>query len=156
MPDIPTSSAPAARQWLYDAITAAATPDPDNKSAALLVCIDDPGTYQPDDIVSVGGVTREIGVNSLVGGGGAGWLEERYRITVDVEVYRGGDYPSVVFDRTSALVDVVIAVVRADPSLGGTVLVAKPVTSTYEGSWQEEHEGRLGSATVEIECFQRI
>lgn len=156
MPAIPSSSAPAARKWLFDQCTAALTPDPDSPNSSLLVCYDEPGTYQPDDMVSIGKVLRQIEVNSLVGGGGAGWLQERYTVTVDIEVFRGGDYPDVVFNRTSALVDGVVAVGRLDPSLGDTVLIATPTQSEIEVLWTEDHQGRIGTATVDISCFQRI
>lgn len=122
----------------------------------LLVCLDEPGPNQPDDIVSVGAINRDIGTNSLVGGGGAGWLEEKYRITVDIEVYRGGDDPQRVCERTSALADGITYSVRTDPTMGGNVLIARPVTSTYDGGWDDDHLGRIGSATVVIECYQRI
>lgn len=156
MPPIPSSTAPAVRTWLFDQCTATLTPDPDNKTAQLLVCYDEPGPNQPDDIVSIGGVVREIGINSLVGGGGAGWLEEKYRITIDIEVYRGGDNAKAAFDRASFLADQVISIFRSSVDAGGLVLICKPISSTCDVEWDEQHLGRLASGEVVIECYQRI
>lgn len=153
---IPSSSAPAVRQWLFDQMTAALTPDPNSPTSMLLVCFDEPGPNQPDDIVYVGKVTRHISVNSLVGGGGAGWLEERYSVDVDIDVYRGGDDPQTVYKRCSDLADAVVAIGRTDPSMGGNVLVGKPVTSDHDVTWDDAHTGRRGTATVVFECYQRI
>lgn len=153
---IPSSTAPAVRDWLFAQCTATLTPDPDDKSISLLVCYDEPGPYQPEDIVSIGGVLREIGTNSLVGGGGAGWLEEKYRITIAVEVYRGGDSAQIAFNRASFLIDQVIAIFRGSVDAGGLVLICKPISSSCDVAWDEEHKGRLAYGEVVIECYQRI
>lgn len=153
---IPASTAGAARSYLFQSLTAQLAPDMLNKSASLLVCYDDPGPHQPDDIVSVGKVERHISVSSLVGGGGAGWLSESYTIEINIEVYRGGDDPQAVYDRAASLCDAVVAIVRADPSLGGLVLQARPISSSHSVTWVEESMGRLASTTLEIECSQRI
>jgi len=153
---IPVSTAPAARMWLFNALTAGLLPDPADPASALLVCLDEPGTFQPADIVSVGKVTRQLEVSSIVGSGGAGWLKERYTIDVQIEAARGGDNARLAFERASALVDQVVAVVRSDPTMGGNVLWARPALSTCEVLWQDDHQGRVGSADLEISCFQRI
>lgn len=153
---IPVSTAPAVRQYLYNALTAQLTPDPLNTRASLLVCFDDPGPNQPDDIVSVGKVDRQIAVNSLVGSGGAGWLEERYTVEISVWVFRGGDDAQAAFARSAVLADGVVSAVRADPSLGNLVLVARPSMSTHEVTWDDEHSGRNAEVVLPIECFQRI
>ncbi|MEU5424028.1 hypothetical protein AB0H73_00230 [Streptomyces olivoreticuli] len=153
---IPSSSAPAARRWLYQQLTAQLIPDPVNASSSLLVVYDQPGPGQPDDIVAVGKVARQIDVDSLVGSGGAGWLSERYQVDVTVDVFRGGDDAQAAYERGAALADQVCAVVRADPTMGGAVLVARPVSSTHEVEWDEEHLGRHCVSVIEIDCFQRI
>lgn len=146
---IPTTTIPAARDYLFTQLTAA-FPQP------VLVCYDHPGPNQPDDIISVGDVHQDLAVNSQVGSGGAGWLEERYTVEVDLRCYRGGDDAQSVFARAVDMVNGVVNVVRSDPSLGGVVLVAKPKTVRYESEWDEAHLGRITNATVEIECYQRI
>ncbi|PJN22419.1 hypothetical protein [Kitasatospora sp. CB02891] len=161
---IPASSVPAARLWLFKALAAQLTPDSGlvngqghygDPNASLLVCLDEPGTYQPADIVSVGRVARDISVSSMVGSGGAGWLEEHYTIAIVIEVARGDDAQSA-FERAADLVDQVVAVVRTDPTLGGTVLVARPTTNTIDVLWASDHTGRVGQAELSITCMQRI
>lgn len=154
--NIPESSAPAARKWLFDALTLALPLDQLDKSASLLVCYDQPGPNQPNDIVSVGKVHRQIAVSAMVGDGGAGWLEENYTIEVLVEVFRGGDTAPAAYNRTSDLVNAIVAVVRSDLSLGGAVLRAKPVSDSTEVEWDDDHGGQLATSTVEISCYQRI
>lgn len=156
MTTIPTSSAPIVRQFLFDTLTAQLTPDPANTSASLLVCFDDPGTAELDDIVSVGKTTSQIGVMALVGGGGAGWLDERYTVEITVDVFRGGDDAQAVYVRASGLCDAVIGAVRADPSLGGRVTQARPISVAIDPELDAAHMGRRATGTVEIECFNRI
>lgn len=156
MTDIPVSTAPAVRAWLLAQVTAALTPDPLDKSAQLLVCLDSPGTFQPADIVAIGDVATTFGVNSLVGSGGSGWLEERYTVNVDIEIFRGGDSAQAVSDRAFLLGASVINCVRQDPSLGTNVLVGKPISSEFSGDETEDHSGRLGTLSIKIEAFQRI
>jgi hypothetical protein len=156
MTTIPSSTAPAARTWLYGQLTAQIEPDPDNPKASLLICYDEVGTDAADDVVIVGTVTRVIDVNSMVGSGGAGWLDERYSITVTIDIFRGGDDAAATFARGCLLLDQLCAIVRTDPTLGGAVLTARPATSQAEGEWDEAHVGRHTLITVDIECYARI
>lgn len=153
---IPSSTSPAVRAYLFAQLTASLTADPNSAQSSLLVCYDEPGPNQPDDIVSVGKVQRQIGVNSLVGGGGAGWLDERYTVEIEIDVYRGNDDPQYVYQRSCDLADAAIAVIRTDPTLGGNVLTARPHTSNHEVTWDDQHMGRHATVTIEVECFQRI
>ncbi|MFI0894891.1 hypothetical protein [Streptomyces sp. NPDC020983] len=156
MSTIPASTAPAARRWLYEQLTAQIQPDPDNTRASLLICYDEPSTDQPSDIISVGGVTREIAISAMVGSGGAGWLEERYTIALIIDVARGGDDAAGVFDRACTLLDQVVAIIRADPTLGGAVLVGRPVSSQTEGLALDDHTGRQSVVNLGVECYARI
>ncbi|MFE9372250.1 hypothetical protein ACFYM2_21120 [Streptomyces sp. NPDC006711] len=153
---IPASSAPAVRQYLFDQLSATLTSDPDFPNEQLLVCFDEPGTFQPADIVSIGKVSRQDNVSSMVGSGGPGWLEETYDVDVTIDVYRGGDYPQHVFARSVALFDAVCVVVRSDPTLGGAVLSARPTASSHEVAWDDEHKGRHCITPMQISCYQRI
>jgi hypothetical protein len=147
---IPASTVPAAKAALYSgALTAINDP-------AVLVCYDEPGPNQPDDIVCIGPVERDVTIGGLVGGGGAGWLTERYAIHVIVSCFRGGDDAKTVFERAAALADVVVNVVRTDPSLGDAVITAQPTKWLLEGTWEAEHKGRVATATGHIECTARI
>lgn len=153
---IPKSTAPAARRYLFEQFTAQIAPDPDSPRSSLLVCYDVPGPDEPDDIIAVGTVTRQINVNSMVGSGGAGWLDERYTIAVIIDVFRGGDDQAATFDRASTLMDQVCAIVRTDPTLGGAVLTARPVTSQTDGEWDSDNLGRHTVVTLDIDCYARI
>lgn len=147
---IPASSVPTAVGYLYDHIVTAVN------DTAVLVSYGPPEPNQPDDLIVVGNVSREIIPWQMVGSGGAGWLDETYTVEVIVSVYRGGDNGRVVMERACVLVDIVVAVVRADPSLGGAVVVANPALVDYEPSFDAEHKGRLVDATVSIRCRTRI
>ncbi|MFI6117476.1 hypothetical protein [Kitasatospora sp. NPDC051164] len=161
---IPSSSAPAARLWLFNAIKSALTPDPGvvsggsygDPAASLLVCLDGPGTYQPADIVAVGKVGRRIDVSSMVGSGGAGWLREDFGIEIVIECARGTEDSQSAFERTTTLIDQIIAVVRTDPTLGGSVLWSKPTRSDTEVAWAADHSSWVGQGTLTVECNQRI
>lgn len=153
---IPASTAAAARRWLFEQFTAQIAPDPLSPRSSLLVCYDEPGPNEPDDIVAVGTVTRTLDVNSMVGGGGSGWLDERYSVAVTIDVFRGGDDAAATFDRASLLLDQACAIVRTDPTLGGAVLVARPTTSQAEGEWDADNLGRHTVVTFDIECYARI
>ncbi|MFB7907646.1 hypothetical protein ACFC1T_14535 [Kitasatospora sp. NPDC056076] len=162
---IPASSAPAARLWLFNALKAALTADPGTVSgqgsygdanASLLVCLDAPGTYQPEDIVAVGKVDRRIDVSSMVGSGGAGWLIEHYTIEITVECARGTDDSQSAFERTCSLIDQITAVVRTDPTLGGNVLWSQPTRSETDTVWADDHSSWVGQGTLTVDCNQRI
>jgi hypothetical protein len=156
MTPIPSSTAPAARQWIYDQCSALLTPDPLSPSSSLLVCFDEPGPNQPDDIVSVGAVSRAFEPGSFVAGGGAGWLKERYTITVSIDVFRGGDDAQATYTRAQVLADGVIAAVRSDLTLGGAVITATPLVDSSQGEWDQEHLGRHVTSTIEISCLAYI
>lgn len=153
---IPASTSTAVRQYLYDTLSANLTADLLSKTSSLLVCFDTPGPNEPDDIVSIGRVARDIKPSAVVGGGGAGWLEERYTVTLTFDVYRGGDDAQGVYARAQTLADQCIALIRTDPSMGGLVLISKPIRHSAEVDWDENHLGRHCTAELEIECFQRI
>jgi len=147
---IPASTVPAAVTYIHSHITTAIN------DAAVLVSYGPPGTNQPDDMIVVGNVNREVGPIQMVGSGQAGWLDEIYTIDVIASVFRGGDNGQTVMERAAALADVVVAVVRTDPSLGGAVIVAYPTTVDYEQNWDDQHKGRVVDATVTIRCRARI
>lgn len=153
---IPSSTAPAVRQWLYDQCTAQLAPDPVNTRASLLVCFDQPGPNEPDDIVAIGAVRRQLKVASMVGGGGAGWLDESYTVAIVIDVFRAADSGQVAYSRAMDLANAVIALVRTDLTLGGHVIQAKPTGDDAEVEWDSEHGGKRATVTVEIECVMRI
>lgn len=147
---IPASTVPAAKAFLVTAITTAIN------DTSVLVSYDEPGTYQTDDIVMVGRVDRQVERHAFVGSGGAQWLYEIYTIEVVVRAYRGGDDAQTVFERACALADVVASAVRTDPTLGGVVLVANPSTAAIEPDWDDNHLGRIATATIGVLCEAQI
>jgi len=153
---IPSSTAPAVRQWLYDQCTAGLAPDPDNVRASLLVCFDQPGPDNPDDIVAIGKVRRQLTAAAMIGGGGSGWLDENYTVEIVVDVFRGSDGGQVAYERAMTLANAVIAIVRSDLTLGGNVIRSQPKGDDAEVEWDSEHGGKRACVTVEIECVTRI
>lgn len=149
--DIPASSIPAARTYIHDGLQVQLA-----GAQNLLVCYDEPGPYQPDDIIVVGEVHQTYSPEQTVGSGGRLWLREDYTVSVIISVYRGGDDPAAVFARGRQLADLVVAVVRADPSLGGAVDRARPSTVSHVSAWNEEHSGRVCDIDIGIDCMNTI
>jgi len=140
----PPSSVKATRESLFTQLQSQVT------GPNVLVCLGEPGPYQPDDIIAVGNVHRTTNPSHLVGSGGTGWLDETFQIQVLVEIYRGGDDEPGAFGRLCDVVDQVEAAVRADPSIGGLVLFAYPQQVSYESGWEADHKGRLATAVLSI------
>lgn len=146
--DIPASSIPAARGYLFDNLSAQLL-----GVGNLLVCYDEPGPNLPDDIICVGEVQQTYSPEQTVGSGGRFWLREDYTITVTVSVYRGGDDALGVFARARELADLVVAVARADPSFGGAVDRGRPGALSHQSGWTEDHNGRLCEIAIGIDCM---
>ena len=146
----PVSTIPAVKAYLVALITTAVN------DTTVLICYDDPGTNQPDDIIAVRDVEQTLAPYELVGGGGAGWLYETYKVEIVVDVYRGGDFPQLVFERACALVAIVENAIRADPSLAGRVVTARPAGTHYASSWEDDGKGRTCAAamTIDVEARQ--
>lgn len=149
--DIPASSIPAARAWLFAQLQVQLP-----FSSGVLVCLDEPGPNQPDDIVSVGDVHQTYSPFAGVGSGGEGWLREDYSVEVTVDCYRGGDDAAGVFAAARTLADLVVNVVRSDPSLGDAVDRARPGTVLHTSAWDEDHKGRQTVITIPIECLKTL
>lgn len=153
---IPPTTSTLARQYLFDNLTSVLPADTEN-GASLVVCFDGP-TYRSDDIVSVGDVAIDYEFSGFVGSGGAGWLRERYALTVQIDVFRGGDDAQMTYARASYLSDLVCALVRYDVTLGTEgnvrpqpqIVTATPKASRIESEWDEDNRGRHSFATVEI------
>lgn len=147
---IPGSITKAAKAWIFSALDAALSADSGN---SFLVCYDEPGPNQPDDIVSVGAVDRTLARAGMVGSLGAGAFQDTITVHVIVSVYRGGDVAQTVFERACDLIDGVIDVIRADPTLGGIALRAWPKSFVVgAAAWEEDHKGRVSETDIPIEC----
>lgn len=145
----PASTIPEVKAYLVELITTAVN-DP-----TVLVCYDDPGPNQPDDIIAVRDVEQTLAPFELVGGGGPGWLYETYKVEIVVDVYRGGDFPRLVFERACALVAIIENAIRADPSLASRVVTARPAGTHYASSWEDDGKGRTCAANMQIEIENR-
>lgn len=148
---IPASTVPAAKAWLFTAITAQIN-DP-----TVQVVYDEPGTYENDDIIMVGDVRRTPSPLSMVGTMGAYALQEDYEIDVVVSVYRGGDNAQTVYERACTLANTVEYVVRNDPTLGGAVPKAIPsVGDMPRTQWTENKNGLIAEFRIPIRCLAVI
>ena len=137
---IPVSTVPAVKAYLVTQLTATLTAATGKQ---LGVFYDEPGPFQPDDVVSVGDVTSFVSApGAMVGGGGAGWIEERYTLEVVIDVFRGGDQAQTAYERAWALLAGVCSLVRTDPSLGSRVVEARPGQVTTTSEWDADHKGR--------------
>jgi hypothetical protein len=147
MTDIPASSIPDAKCYLFDQLTAAMAGTP------VGVYMDLPPNDPPveDDVIVVGDIEQVMEPWQLVGSGGAGWLYEKYSIQIEISVYRGGDDARAVLTQAAALVLQVCTVVRADPSLDGNVLQAYPAGAHYQSGWSDEGaSGRVTDVDMRI------
>lgn len=155
-PGIPGSSIALAVQWLFNGIRAVVQAAPD--ADGLLVCLGEPGTYQPQDVVYIDDVRQTYQPEMTTGSGGALWLREDYSITVKIDAYRGGDDQIGVLMRARQIADQVVGVVRADPSMGGSVTRARPASAEHVFGWATadgEHagSGRRAEITLVIDVF---
>lgn len=111
-------------------------------AAPVLVSYGEPGPYLPDDIVAVLDANQTFEQMAMIGSGASKWLEETYTLEVKVDCFQGGDLAQTVEERALSLASVVVDVVRADPSLGGLVIEARPLYMRSTGSWDDDHKGR--------------
>lgn len=146
---IPVSTVPAVKAYLLAQLVAGLAAASNEQ---LLVEYDDPGPYQPGDVVSVGDVTSYVAApGAMVGGGGAGWIEEQYSLEIHIDVFRGGDYAQTVFERAWTLNAGICSVIRTDPSLGQRVIEARPGVATSSSSWDEDRLGRRVRLTQAVD-----
>lgn len=151
----PVSIMKAAKGWLFTQLTASLTPA--DAKTGLLVSYDSPGTYLPPDIVAVRNGERSVAAAGMTGSMGAGALQEQVDLLITIEVYRGGDNAQLVFERACDLVDATVAVVRADPTLGGVALRCAPLSVTYgEAAWTDDKSGRVCGCGVQVSAFALI
>lgn len=147
------STVPAVKAALFNGIKTQIA------DSSVLVSYDEPGEFQPDDIVVIGNVSRSVEVHAMVGSGGTGWLEETYTVDIVISVYRGGDDPQTVFERACTLAAAVETFVRNDPYLGlnaSGVIVSWPIQAEYVGEWEEDHRGRMCTVNLQIHVLARI
>lgn len=146
---IPNSTVPAVKIYLLNLLGSTLTQEPGYQ---LVVCLDDPGPEQPDDIVSIGAVQRKAELYQMIGSMNAGSFLETYDMHIVISTFRGGPDQGWPFQRAWALASAVEAAVRADPTCAGNVIKADPKESRDTSSWEPEHKGRL----VEVEIILSV
>jgi hypothetical protein len=109
------------------------------------------GVQIPDDLIIIGEQTRQAYQPTVMrGDGGAGWLQEDYKTTLVVDVYRGGDDSTVAQSRLFTLVNAVDDAIRNDPSLNTTVILAWPSAHNYTLDWEPDAKGWIARCDMEI------
>lgn len=142
---IPVSTAPAVRTYLFNAVTTAvaARAYADPGVQVSLGELSDPEDYS--DIIVIGKtVIRTPNVHRMVGSGGPHWLREDYTVSIHITCADMHSPDFVAVDaRGYELLALVETVVRADPGLGGLVIVAKPGPSHAESEYDSNHSGAI-------------
>lgn len=148
---IPTSTVPAARQYLVTGIRSAA-------GSQAEVFDGDADHLDHENWITVGGVTRQVAPLAMVGNGGQFWREERYSVAIEINCFVAGRENSMQQANTNAyaLLAIVESVVRQDPSLGGLVIQAAPKSSTSIPSWDEEGQGAELILNASIEVYTTL
>lgn len=147
----PVSTIPAVKCYLVAAVKMR----PEIESPTL-VTYGEPGTYLPRDIICVLDATQAFTVAAMVGSGATHWLDETYSIDIVVDCFLGGDDPRKVEERALYLAGIVVDVVRTDPSLGGLVIQAKPLSLRTSGAWEDKHKGRRGLVYLSFEILTQL
>ena len=135
---IPVSTVPAVMSYLLTQVSAACAADPAVLAGTdeILVKTGEPAKNLPPNVIQFGAVSRRVKWESFVGGGGNDALYETYDINLDI--YTALAYGDVsddsavalqVIQRAWQLLGYVETAVRADPSLGGLVDIAYPLSS---------------------------
>ena len=158
MTTYPTSTAPAAKAWLFGQLQSTLTADPASVlevSYASRVDMDN----SPDDQVWMGGiVNRVVSPLALVGNLGQDALQEQYDLEVRISCYRGGDSGDIAEARAWALAGQVETVARTDPTFGGLLYMSRPNMSSSGTDWSDEENanGRIADLTLTIQCFATL
>ena len=141
---IPVSTVDTTRDYLVSHITTQVA------DTSVLVCFDQPGTNQPEDVISVGDIILDATLHAFVGNLANHSMMENYTVEVTIRVVRANDDPQTVWKRAKALSDAVDTVVRTDPSLGSTVIVAYPSRAVFAAAVIADHTGRMVTVTKTI------
>lgn len=148
---IPVSTVPAVLSYLLTNVTAACNADAAvlQGTDQILVKLGQPSRDNPPNMVEFGRISRRVKWESFVGGGGADALYEIYDIDLSVYSWLGygdvSDDSSValqVMQRAWQILGYIETVVRTDPSLGGLVDIAYPLSSdSPDPEWTEQPVG---------------
>ena len=155
----PVSTVPSVKRYLAEQIQSALNELPIIPGLpAPIVVYDAPGLYRPNDIIAVGQVyQRYVKQMAMVGSGGAGWLQEDYEIEIVTDVFRAGETLQIdAYERAWLLNSLVEEVFRADPSLGGRVIVSRSDFSIDGSQWEKDHKGWMVNVVNRFKILARI
>ena len=160
MTTYPTSTAPAAKAWLFGQMQDTLTADADWTFSCTYATEIDTET-SPDDQVWMGDITsRQVTPLAMVGNLGAGSLQESYDLVVNISCARMTDQPEAAETRAFDLCGQVETIVRTDPTMGGNTYLARPNQSSCTVDWSAEDaeaaNGRIATLTLSISCFAQI
>jgi hypothetical protein len=153
-----TSTVPAVRNYLLQQITELVKAEnfSDPEVTVVLSGLENPETT--DDVILIGGqVKRTPKTTRFVGGGGPGWIEEYYTISVNImcAAYSDTDFEAVDA-RAYYLLALCEQAVRDDPSLGQLVTSAAPGVADILHAFATEHTGATVEIMAEVECNATI
>lgn len=165
MTTYPTSTAPAAKAWLYaQMVTSLAAAS--GATFQLSYATDVTNPDNPDDMVWLGKVAnRVVSPFAMVGNLGQYSLQEEYDLEVNVSCFRAGeendadsttDPAGIAETRAWALAGSVETIVRTDPTFGGNVITSRPDQSECDVDWDDAGNGRIATLTLTIHCFATI
>jgi hypothetical protein len=157
---IPVSTAPQAVLYLYNAIADQVANDPTPTN--IYLCIGDPGTPDPPDIIEVcAGIVNNWEHFTLVGSGGPKAGYEKYQITYKISSAQAGDTEAdiapVLMPRVWALHSYVDTAVRTDPSFGGLLVEGWPGQVTGGSpKWADSGTFMLCELTGRVQCEAQL
>lgn len=143
------SSIAAARAALYDLLAAA------EGLAGVQVVFGAPDAYERQEVVALLGFGPVDDEPAAIG---QARHDERYRIETKLKVHNpAADLGITVETRAMALYNVVRAVIAANPTLSGSVVIARPSGSdTSPGPQSAEGGGFVMFVSCFTECVARI
>lgn len=156
MTTYPTSTAQAAKAWLFGQMQTTLTAASDATFEVTYATQVDT-INSPDDQVYMGKIANRVVSNfAMVGNLGQWSLQEEYDLEVYVSCWRGGNQPDVAEARAWALAGSIETIARTDPTLGANVLTSRPNMSDSDVDWDEAGNGRIATVTLSIHCLATL
>ena len=149
---IPVSTVPLAIAAMTSQIQTQVNTGEGSNAAAVAVFTGDEDINRPNDRIIVGTmVNRTVTDEAFLGSLQTGSVEERYTVDVLVSSYSGDPDGVANMNRAWVLVGYVEEAVRTDPTLGTTVLIARPAaTKDGQSYWTTSPVGRQCDIVVSI------
>jgi hypothetical protein len=156
MTTYPTSTAPAAKAWLFGQLQTTLTAASDATFSCTYATEVDTLAGAGDQVWMGGIVNRNVTVLALLGDMGAGSLKEEYNLEVNVSCYRRSDKGDTAETRAWDLAGQIETVARTDPTLGGNVTISRPAQSNSTVDWDDAGTGRICTLTLNIYCLAQL